>query len=130
MIPFKRSTVRILNHVSLAAVFVLAGCATSTLSHQPVDAVSLASAARIVDAEAAKHAHGSMTVAIVDHGQMVWVKSYGFADAERRIPATPDTVYRIGSITKQFTGYAALKLVTERSAKFDDPIVRYVPELA
>lgn len=121
---------RILNRVSLAAVFVLAGCATGTLSHQPVDAVSLASAARIVDAEAAKYAHGSMTVAIVDHGRMVWVKSYGFADAERRIPATPNTVYRIGSITKQFTGYAALKLVTERSAKFDDPIVRYVPELA
>lgn len=120
---------RMRKRIALAAIFALSGCATGALSNSTVNAISLASAARLVDAEAARHAHGSMTVAIVDHGRTAWIKSYGFADAERRVPATTDTVYRIGSITKQFTGYALLKLAAERRLKLDDPSVRYVPEL-
>jgi len=89
----------------------------------------LEAAARIIDAEAARHPNGSMTVAIVVRGDLAWVRSYGFADAQGQVPATPDTVYRIGSITKQVTGFALLRLVADGGARLDDPVVRLVPEL-
>jgi CubicO group peptidase (beta-lactamase class C family) len=90
---------------------------------------ALNSVDRIYAAEAAAHPIGSMTVGVVDHGRLIWVKSYGFADMEKRIPASRATVYRIGSITKQFTGLALLQLAAQGRVKLDDPAVTYVPEL-
>ncbi len=46
---------------------------------------------------------GSYTIGVVSGPTLVWTKSYGMADMENRVPATKDTVYRIGSVTKEFT---------------------------
>ena len=94
-----------------------------------VDARQLEAAARIIDAEAAGHQNGSMTVALVVRGEVVWVRSYGYADEGRTIPATSNTVYRIGSITKQFTGFALLKAVAEGHVRLEDRVIDYLPEL-
>lgn len=72
---------------------------------------------------------GSLLVA--RDGRIVLEKGYGFADREKRIPFTADTVTCIGSITKQFTAAAILKLEMEGKLKVTDPISRYfegVPE--
>ncbi len=58
--------------------------------------------------EIAKDNIGSITIGVVSGGKLVWTKSYGFADTEKKLPATKDTVYRIGSITKQFTALMLL----------------------
>lgn len=112
----------------LAALLVLGFGAPAEAAPANPQIPGLEAAARVIDAEAAGHPNGSMTVAIVVRGHLVWIRSYGFADPERRIRATPDTVYRIGSITKQFTGLALLRLVSDGRARLDDPIIRYVPE--
>ena len=79
--------------------------------------------------EYAKDKVGSVTVGVV-HGQhLIWTRSYGAADAERGIPATRDTVYRIGSITKQFTALMLLQLVQDGKASFSDPVERFFPEV-
>lgn len=51
-------------------------------------------------------------------------KSYGLADRARRIPLTTDSVYNLGSITKQFTAAAILKLETQGKLGVADPIAK------
>ena len=68
-------------------------------------------------------------VAVVDQGQLIWTKSYGYADLAKKTPADRRTVYRIGSITKQFTGLALLQLAREGKVSLNDPAAKYLPEL-
>jgi CubicO group peptidase (beta-lactamase class C family) len=81
-------------------------------------------------AEQAKDNVGSVTVGVVHGADLVWTRSYGQADAERKIAATKDTVYRIGSITKQFTALMLLQLLEAGTVRLADPVDRYVPEVS
>lgn len=72
---------------------------------------------------------GGVSFGIVSDGELVHAGAFGFADIERRIPATPDHVYRIGSVTKQFTALALLKLADSGTLRLTDPVERYLPEL-
>jgi CubicO group peptidase (beta-lactamase class C family) len=72
---------------------------------------------------------GSLTVGIVAGGRLRWSKSYGYADMEQQIPATADTMYRIGSITKQFTALMFLQLVQDGKVNLSDPVEKYFPEV-
>lgn len=54
---------------------------------------------------------------------------YGMADLENRVPAAPSTVYRIGSITKQFTASAVMRLVEQGKLSLDDSIGALLPNL-
>ena len=54
---------------------------------------------------------GSVTAGVVVGKQLIWNKSYGDADMEKKVPADADTVYRIGSITKMFTALLLEQLV-------------------
>ena len=78
---------------------------------------------------AAKHPIGSMTVGIVCGPDLVWSKSYGYADMETGKAANRDTVYRIGSITKQFTGLMLLQLVDDGRVKLSDAVEKYFPDI-
>lgn len=79
--------------------------------------------------EFAKDNIGSVTIGIVSGSQLVWTKSYGYADTEKKVPATRDTVYRIASVTKQFTGLMLLQLVERNRVHLSDPVEKYLPEV-
>jgi CubicO group peptidase (beta-lactamase class C family) len=81
-------------------------------------------------ADFAKHSIGSMTIAVVSGDQLIWTKSYGNADVEKHHPATKDTVYRIGSITKMFTALMLEQLVDSGKVHLSDPVEKYFPEVA
>jgi CubicO group peptidase (beta-lactamase class C family) len=49
-------------------------------------------------------------VLVSKDGKVILRKGYGFADTERKAPVTPDTVFRLASLTKIFTGTAVLML--------------------
>jgi CubicO group peptidase (beta-lactamase class C family) len=83
----------------------------------------------IADAEFRKDSLGSITVAVVNGRELAWAKSYGFTDRQRTQRATPATVYRIASITKQFTAVALMQLVDRKVVRLSDPVDRYVPEI-
>ena len=72
---------------------------------------------------------GGITIGIVSGGKLVWTKSYGYADTEKKIPASKDTVYRIASITKQFTALMLLQLVEQGKVRLSDPVEKYLPEV-
>jgi CubicO group peptidase (beta-lactamase class C family) len=70
----------------------------------------------------------SVVVGIVRHGKPVYVKAYGEADRERHVLATPQTAYKIGSISKQVMATAILKLQDEGKLRVDDPLSRFFPD--
>lgn len=69
-----------------------------------------------------------ISVAVQYRGELIVARGYGLADVENRVPATEHTVYRIGSVTKQFTAAAVMKLVEEGKVALDDPMTRHFPD--
>src|SRR5262245_32673264 len=53
----------------------------------------------------------ALSIALVDDQTVIWSKGFGFADPGRRTPATADTLYRVGSVSKLFTDIAVMQLV-------------------
>ena len=68
-----------------------------------------------------------VSVAVVKDGRTVLAKGYGFADLENDVPATAETVYRIGSITKQFTSAAIMRLAEQGKLSLDDTLQKFLP---
>jgi CubicO group peptidase (beta-lactamase class C family) len=66
---------------------------------------------------------------IVRDGELVHVGTAGYRELSGKSPVTPDTVFRIASMTKSFTAMAILKLRDEGKLALDDPAEKYVPEL-
>src|SRR5215467_13120403 len=67
---------------------------------------------------------------VVHGGELAWSGGAGFADMAAGRPAGPDVLYRIASITKTFTGTAIMRLRDAGKLDLDDPVVKWVPELA
>ena len=70
-----------------------------------------------------------LSIAVIERGRPLVMKGYGFADLENDVRATPDTLYRIGSLTKQFTAAAILQLVERGRIRLSDVIASYIPQL-
>ena len=70
-----------------------------------------------------------MSVAIVKDQELIWSKGYGFADVKKKIPATPQTVYGISSITKLFTSVAIMQLQEQGKLRLDDSLSTILPEV-
>ena len=75
---------------------------------------------------ALKQFNGSALVA--DANGVILEKGYGFANFEWQIPNTPDTRFRLGSITKQFTSMVILQLAAEGKIKLDEKLTTYLPD--
>lgn len=69
--------------------------------------------------------NGSALVA--ENGRVIYEKGFGYANIEWDIPNTPDTKFRIGSITKQFTSMLIMQLVEQGKIKLDGRITYYLP---
>ncbi len=71
----------------------------------------------------------SASVAVVQHGKIVYTHAYGKARLQPPTPATPSMRYSIGSISKQFTAAAILLLQQEGKLSLDDPVGKYIQGL-
>lgn len=67
----------------------------------------------------------ALSIALVDDQKIVWSKGYGFQDAAKKVPATPDTIYRVGSVSKLFTDVAIMQLVEQGRLDLDAPVKSY-----
>jgi CubicO group peptidase (beta-lactamase class C family) len=70
--------------------------------------------------------NGSALVA--DDGKVIYKKGFGLANMEWDIPNAPDTKFRLGSITKQFTATLILQLVEQGKIKLDGKLIDYLPD--
>jgi uncharacterized protein (TIGR03067 family) len=79
-------------------------------------------------AEWAKPDSPGCAVAVVRGGRVLYAKGYGMADLEHNVPITPRTVFYIGSVSKQFTAYAVVRLAQQGKLSLDDEARKYLPE--
>jgi len=66
-----------------------------------------------------------MSAAVVMDQKLVWAKGFGYADLEKRIPATPNTPYHLASVTKTVAATLVMQLVQEGAINLDDPVYKY-----
>ena len=113
------------------AVPLLLALATAPLAAQspPPKAVVI----RVVDSLArdfiTKRGAPGVSIAVVRGHDTLTFGGWGKADLENDVAASARTVYRIGSITKQFTAAAVLQLIEQGKVKLDDSIATHVPDL-
>ena len=69
-------------------------------------------------------------VLVIWRGEIVHEAAYGYADVENKVPLTVDSTFRLDSVSKQFTAMAIMLLAEDGRLNYDDPIARYLPELA
>jgi CubicO group peptidase (beta-lactamase class C family) len=67
-------------------------------------------------------------VLVKKHGNVILRKGYGFANLELNVPVEPDMVFRLGSVTKQFTAVAVLMLAEEGKLSLQDEVTKFVPD--
>ena len=85
----------------------------------------------IVDAvfnEVIKGDSSGAAVLIAQNGEILYEKGFGFANLEHHVPITSETKFRIGSITKQFTATAILKLQEEGKLSVEDKLSKFIPD--
>ena len=70
----------------------------------------------------------SGAIEIQENGKTVYQKALGFADKETNVPATKNTKFRIGSISKTFTAVLTFKAVQEGKLSLQDPLVKFFPD--
>jgi len=68
-----------------------------------------------------------LAIAVVHGRETLWMRAFGYADLEQKIPLRTSTIFRIASITKTFTATGALMLRDQGKLRLDDPVVQYLP---
>lgn len=63
-----------------------------------------------------------VSMAFFDHGQIIWTRGYGLADAAAKKPVTPDTLFQAASISKPVSALAALRLVQDGKLTLDEDV--------
>ncbi|HEV2860622.1 MAG TPA: serine hydrolase [Pyrinomonadaceae bacterium] len=67
----------------------------------------------------------AMSAAVVKDQKVLWAKGFGYADPEKKIPATEHTPYHLASLTKTFASTVVMRLVQEGKVNLDDPVSKY-----
>jgi D-alanyl-D-alanine carboxypeptidase len=98
--------------------------------HPPpyVPPAALVTAAHQAADVALKDGAPAVQIAVSHHGRVVYSEAFGMTDKESATVATPRSVLRVASITKQFTSAAILRLAERGALKLDDRIETFVPE--
>jgi D-alanyl-D-alanine carboxypeptidase len=79
-----------------------------------------------IKAEMTRQRIPGLSLAVVKNGQTVLAEGYGLANVELNVPAKPDTVFKIGSVSKQFIASGIMLLVQQGKVSLDDKISKYL----
>ncbi|HYH03535.1 MAG TPA: serine hydrolase domain-containing protein [Bacillota bacterium] len=84
----------------------------------------------IIEAQMKKYEVTGLSIALVDDQHVVWAQGFGKANLQPETDVTPDTLFRIGSISKLFTATAIMRLVEAGKINLDQPLQTYIPEFS
>jgi CubicO group peptidase (beta-lactamase class C family) len=127
-------------------VIILSGCAAKRLAQTPLGSTSYAAFApkpsqrhakerltavfpqldQYFRAQLAERGATALSVGILLGGELVYARGFGVQDIVSNTPVTPDTVFRIASLSKSFTALAVLKLRDEGKLALDTPAASYL----
>ncbi len=80
-----------------------------------------------VEAQLAQRDQPGISVGIIYDQTLIWSRGFGYANVAQQTPTTPETLYRIASITKLFTSTAIMQLRDEGRLQLDDPVKKHLP---
>lgn len=108
----------------MLGVLWLLACMASAQSLSPVTK----QLTDVIESELKQKGIPAAYIALVDNESIVWSSAFGFSDRENKIPASPDQVHRIASVSKLFTDIAVMQLAERGLLNIDAPVTDYVPE--
>lgn len=110
---------------------ILALLATAPIP-RPIAQQDTAAAVARIDAVVQKHMRApgavGISVAVARGDELAYERAYGFAELEFAVNADPETMFRIGSVTKQFTAAAIVVLSARGKLSVDDPLTKFLPD--
>jgi CubicO group peptidase (beta-lactamase class C family) len=116
----------------LLAMALVTGCAQVPTSPSIVAQGDYSPVAEYITAlakrEMAAHDVVGLSIALVDDQRVVWAQGFGYADQANTVPATPETLFRLGSVSKVFTASAVMQLAEAGEVDIDRPLSSYLPE--
>jgi len=107
----------------ILALVLAVGAHAAPLLAQPT--ASRDTVDRFIAAEMARMHIPGVSLAVVRGGKVIKAQGYGIADLEHQIPVTPQTVFKIGSVSKQFLSTGIMLLVQDGRVALDDPVSKY-----
>lgn len=118
-------------HSKVSAVIlftVVVFCITASLNAEKGSSVSsVAGIEKTVQELMKKGDIPGLSLVILRPGQADVIKGFGYADLEKKIPVTPDTLFELGSCSKSFTALAALQLESQGLLNLDNRVSGYLP---
>ena len=118
---------RVSVNLLLLSTFLLTSCSTIKSTSQPSPRPSLASQVDIFLTHEVEAEQFSGTVLIARAGKVLFSQGYSMADWDHHVPNTPQTEFRIGSLTKSFTAMSILLLQERDKLHVQDHICLYIP---
>ncbi len=117
-------------NIYVATVLVLAvtGCATLAADSETAPGRPLVARIEALLDDAYPADEPGAAVIVADGGKVIYHGARGMASLELGVPLEPDMVFRLGSISKQFTAAAILLLAEQGKLTVDDPITKYLPD--
>jgi D-alanyl-D-alanine carboxypeptidase len=106
---------------------LLAVAETASVQAQATSAPARETVDRYVAAEMARQHIPGVAIAVLRAGRIVKAQGYGMADLEHQIPVTPETVFKIGSVSKQLIAAGVLLLAQDGRLSVEDPVSRFHP---
>jgi CubicO group peptidase (beta-lactamase class C family) len=113
----------------ITAALLVAGTARAQIATPHERAVFVTRVDSLVHAYMAESHAPGVSVAVVRGRDTLVMAGFGLADIAAHRPATPATIYEIGSNTKQFTSAAVMRLAEQHKLSIDDELSRYLPQI-
>ena len=111
------------------SALLLAGFVSQAQAQTLPDAAQVAAyAEKLLDEQRQGRDGPGVAVLVARGDQVLYRGARGMASVELGVPLSPDYVFRIGSVTKQFASATLLKLIDDGRARLDDPLSKYLPD--
>jgi CubicO group peptidase (beta-lactamase class C family) len=111
--------------ISIVFIILVSSC---TAFNQSLNNKQLGAEFDKILSEQFKSGETGCAALVAQKGQIIYKKAFGMANLELNVPMQPDMVFRIGSITKQFTAVAILQLMEQGKLSLQDDITKFIPD--
>ncbi len=116
----------------LTSAVVLAACGSPPQLSRPVSRGdtqgTVTQLQAFIEHEMKSQRLAGLSIALVEDQQVLWTQGFGWADQQNKRPATSETLYRVGSISKLFTASAVMQMVEAGQVKLDAPVQQVLPQ--
>ena len=123
-----RRVVVLLLSIVLASGALAFGAESGNIAARRDYAAVATALTQFIKQEMAQKQLPAVSIALVDGHETVWAQGFGYADPGKRIAATAETVYRVGSVSKLFTDIGVMQLVECGQLDLDAPIEKVLPD--